>query len=126
MTVAMSPDLDWKYTDLLDTTSEYGEILAWVPAGYIVFTESKKDESLITCSENSKRRTLALAFFTVGFYVLEDLVTMCLTATSYGVEAAAHLLHFALLVDFGVYVVLDAFNPKQNHNTMLSQMAVWV
>jgi hypothetical protein len=120
VTVMFSPDLTWNFIPLADVTSEYGEVLAWLPAAWVVFMDGMKDELKPAKSEMAKRRTLSLAFFIVGFYVVEDLVTMFLTATSAGFEAFAHLLHFALLVDFGLYVILDAFDPEKGHNTVLS------
>lgn len=121
VTVKLSPDLTFDFMRIIESISEYGEVLAFVPAALVIFSESKKDSAQTLTSEASKRRTLALSFFTVGFYFFEDMITMLLTAMSSRFESAAHLLHFALLVDFGVYVISYAFNPDGTTGTMLTR-----
>lgn len=121
VTVKLSPDLSFDIVRIVESVSEYGEVLAFLPAAWVIFTESKKDSAHSATSEASKRRTLALSFFTVGFYFFEDMFTTLLTAMSSRFESLAHLLHFALLVDFGVYVISSAFNPDGNRGTMLTR-----
>merc|ERR1719183_1062480 len=111
-TIAATSDMSFSLFTLVDSVSEYGEVLAFVPAAFVILRDSKKDDKIQAVPpEVSRRRALASTIFTVVFYFFEDLVTMFLTAWSSPFEAIAHILHFLLLVDFGVFMILYAYNP---------------
>lgn len=123
VTIKLSPHIPFSFWFVVDSASDYGEVLAFVPAAWIIFrSQSKKDEETAKVApEVSTRRALSLTLLTVGFYVVEDVVTMFLTARTSPFEAFAHALHFFLLVDFGMFMISYARNPDQSQGTMLTR-----
>jgi len=101
-------------TSLL-TANSYIEIVAFVPAVWMVFTEQKNSSRVQVESTDTKRTSTAFFLFLVGFYITEDVGNAYL-AYSLGltkIVPIAHILHFLLLVDFAVYVLAHIYNPEK-------------
>lgn len=104
-------------------TSDYMEVLAFFPAAWTVFREGKKDSKPVSVDETEyKRNAVAFGAMVIGFYTIEDMVTAMLTIQASPFEAIAHVLHYLLLVDLGVYVISTAYDPShQSRGTVLTR-----
>lgn len=103
-------------------TSDYIEVLAFMPGALAIIRYGKKDEKPEEVDPQEFRlSTLAFGALVVGFYVIEDVVTACMNFTHHELpfESIAHILHFVVLADFGFYVIASAFDP---HNTKRGTM----
>lgn len=109
--------------ELSSITSDYIEVLSFVPAALVLFKSSKKEAKFEDVEEHEyKRNALAFGSLVVGFYLVEDFVTACLTVRDSPFEALAHILHFLLLVDLGVFLVASAYDPENRaRGTMMSR-----
>lgn len=102
--------------------STYLEVLAFVPGALAVIRFGKKDAKPDEIDpQEHKMNALAFGLLVVGFYFVEDVVTACKAVQRHELpfEAVAHLLHFAVLADFGFYVIASAFDPQGTRSTML-------
>jgi len=104
-------------------TSDYLEVLAFVPGALAVIRYGRKDSlSERVDPQEYKMNALAFGILVVGFYIVEDVVTAYLALTHHEppFESVAHLLHFVVLADFGFFVIASAFDPEnKQRSTML-------
>lgn len=107
-------------------TADYIEVLAFVPAALAIIILGKKDAKLeMVDPQECQRSAWAFAFLVIGFYFVEDMVTACLGFKDGDriFESFAHVLHFVVLVDFGVFVIASAHDPDNTkRGTMLSTL----
>jgi len=99
----------------LETANSYIEIVAFVPAVWMVFTEQQNSSRVQVESADTQRTATAFFLFLVGFYITEDIGNAYL-AYSIGLTkmvSIAHILHFLLLVDFAFYVLAHIYNPEK-------------
>lgn len=99
---------------VLDTTNSYMEILAFVPAVWMVFREDKSAERAQVEEIDTKRTSTSFFLFLVGFYLSEDLVNAW-EAWESGILLAtvAHIAHFLLLLDFACFILAHIYNPEK-------------
>uniref|UniRef100_A0A7S4QCW6 Uncharacterized protein n=1 Tax=Alexandrium monilatum TaxID=311494 RepID=A0A7S4QCW6_9DINO len=110
--------------EILGTSSEYVEILAFVPAVWTVFITGRKDAAPMQVRpEQAKAAALAFFTFLMGFYFLEDAITAVFTIREDTVAAFAHVLHFLLLGDVSTFLVMHVFNPDKANMTVLQRMS---
>jgi len=101
------------FTSVIETSNSYIEIVAFVPAVWMVYRENKSMGRYQVESTETKRTATAFFLFLVGFYVTEDLL-MLYQAWEFSVLASiAHLAHFILLVDFSFYILAHIYNPEK-------------
>jgi len=114
----LNPYPQWKNTwdklffKAFETSNSYIEILAFVPAVWIVFTEGKAShwgES----TEVTKRTSTVFFVFLVCFYLAEDLYNAYQVWDVFQAASVAHVVHFTLLLDFGIYVLAHIYNQDQ-------------
>jgi len=110
--------------EIAGTASEYGEILSFVPAVWIVFRADKKDSAPSQVTP-SQARFAATAFFSflVGFYFFEDVVAAVMTFNEEMKGAIAHILHFLLLSDLASFLLISAWNPDKANKTVLQSFS---
>jgi len=106
--------LPWEQliTSVITTSSTYLEIMAFVPAVWMVYNEDKNSEHHGE-QLDTKRTATAFFLFLVGFYLSEDLLNSHVAWEISGLATAAHLLHFALLLDFACYILAHIYNPEK-------------
>lgn len=111
------------YVGLSSSAADYIEVVSFVPAALVIFKSDKKDTKAADVDDHEyKRNALAFGVFVIGFYLVEDMVTACLTLRSEPFEALAHILHFLLLLDLGVFVIASAYDPDNRaRGTMMSR-----
>jgi len=108
--------LDFKRsTGLLETTiftaSSYMEILAFVPAVWMVHQAVKKSDDTVISGSASVQRQAAFFFaFLVPFYVMEDLISAYRVGTADTLAATGHVVHFLLLLDFACFLMSHIYN----------------
>jgi len=110
------------YSRLASEWSTYLEVLAFVPGALAVIRFGKKDAKPEEIDpQEYKKNALAFGILVLGFYFIEDVVTACKAVRRNEIpfEAVAHMLHFAVLADFGVFVIGSAFDPQGARSTML-------
>eukprot|EP00437_Effrenium_voratum_P010065 CAMPEP_0181439754 /NCGR_PEP_ID=MMETSP1110-20121109/22598_1 /TAXON_ID=174948 /ORGANISM="Symbiodinium sp., Strain CCMP421" /LENGTH=314 /DNA_ID=CAMNT_0023563503 /DNA_START=180 /DNA_END=1122 /DNA_ORIENTATION=- len=96
------------------TSANYIEILAFVPAVWMVHQTAKKGEDWSSISGATRERQ-ATAFFSflVCFYILEDLVSAYRLMGVETMGAAGHIVHFLLLSDFACFLLAHIYNPDK-------------
>lgn len=109
----------WLHEDLLARTiatgSDYIEILAFVPAVWMVYKEDKNVVPRVTV-ESAETKKLAIAFFAflALFYTWEDVVDGAYSVLDVvPLAAVAHVMHYLLLLDFSFFILAHIFNPEK-------------
>jgi len=110
----------WK--EMMETMNAYMEILAFVPAVWMVFCEDKNSARVEVDSMDTKRTSTAFFLFLVGFYVTEDLLNAYAAWEMSPPASFAHCAHFALLVDFSFYVLAHIYNPEK----LMGELRKWL
>jgi len=110
--------------EILGTASEYAEILAFVPAVWIIFRSDKKDSAPANLSDVEKKLA-AIAFFgfLMGFYFFEDVVAAFASGWEDTMASIAHILHYLLLGDVSTFLVFYAINPDKAQSTFLQSFS---
>jgi len=99
--------------ELLETATNYMEIVAFVPALWMVVCEDKSRARVQVEEIDSKRTSTAFFLFLVGFYLSEDLINAVDSFRLSKRASAAHCLHFLLLLDFACYILAHIYNPEK-------------
>lgn len=100
------------------TSANYIEILAFVPAVWMVHQTSKKSDDIVDyCEAPVEKQAAAFFAFLVSFYVMEDLVSAYRVCFLAPMAAAGHLVHFALLLDFACFLLAHIYNPEKLPST---------
>jgi len=95
-------------------SANYIEILAFVPAVWIVHQVSKKsDESLNACEAPVEKQAAAFFAFLMSFYVMEDLVSAYRLISLEPLGATGHIVHFLLVSDFACFLLAHIYNPDK-------------
>jgi len=110
----MTPET-WEsfFTTVIETSNSYIEIVAFVPAVWIVYREDKNEGRLQVESVDTKRTCSTFFLFLVSFYVAEDLLHAYFAYQISWMVSLAHVVHFCLLLDFSCYVLAHTYNPEK-------------
>jgi len=121
---ATKPYAPGHFEQIVMSSSDYAEILAYAPAIWAIFKSDKKSDDVNPAdTEQAKASAWAMALFLVGFYLVEDAYTAWYISGPLPIRAIAHMLHYFLLVDFSVYCVSVVYSPQDNKGTMLQRFA---
>jgi hypothetical protein len=114
------PLMNWKRfsEEVILTSTDYVEIMAFVPAVWMVYSEDQTKAHVSVDMVKAKRISTTFFFLMVGFYVTEDLTSPHLSWTTF----FAHLAHFCLLTDFSCYVLAHIYNPEK----LVGQLCRWL
>lgn len=106
---------DWEsfFQTVFQTSNSYVELVAFVPALWIVYREDQSSSRYQVESFETKRTSTAFFLFLVGFYVTEDLMNAYFAYEISWMASVAHVAHFCLLADFAVYVLAHVYNPEK-------------
>jgi len=117
-------DMSWSsfFKLAFETSNSYIEILAFVPAVWMVFNQGNNADRVQVESTQTKRTSTAFFLFLVGFYVSEDLLHAYQAYPFSGLAAIAHIAHFLLLLDFAVYVLAHVYNPEK----LVGELRKWL
>lgn len=111
-----------KYTaTLFSTTNSYIELMAFVPAVWMVYRENDF-QSIDLNSVVTKRTSAAFFLFLVIFYFTEDVWQAYESLTVSNLACIAHLAHFFLLLDFAFYVLAHVYNPEK----LMGELRKWL
>jgi len=112
----LRPD-DWFHANLIQRSlvaaSDYIEILAFVPAVWMVHKEDKNAPRVTVENTVTKRKTVAFFAFLLVFYVTEDVLTAPALSSGLALIALAHYTHFLLLLDLSFFILAHIFNPEK-------------
>jgi len=111
------------------TASSYMEILAFVPAVWMVHQTAKKNDDAYIASTDEAQRQGALFFaFLVSFYIMEDVISAFRIGGEEPLAATAHVVHFILLLDFACFLLSRIYNPDKVQGSFLRGLAdqLWV
>lgn len=111
-------------TNSIHTGSDYIEILAFVPAVWMVHNEDKNTPRVTVESPETKRKALTLFTFLLFFYSCEDIWLGSSLISVAPVAFVAHLVHFLLLLDFSVYVLAHFLNAEKLLNNVKSWLPI--
>lgn len=105
------------------TTSNYIELLAFVPAVWVVQKAVKKNDDTYSGSDNVVQ-TQAVFFFSflVFYYVMEDVISAFRVGAELPLAAVGHIVHFLLLLDFACFLLAKIYNPDQVHGSFLRRI----
>jgi len=111
------------------TASSYMELLAFVPAVWMVHQTAKKNDDAYIANA-SKVQTQAVFFFAflVPFYVMEDVISAFRVGGEEPLAAFGHVVHFLLLLDFACFLMSHIYNPDKVQGSFLSWLPeqLWV
>lgn len=100
----------------ISDATDYIEILSFVPAVWMVYKEDKnvQDVPKVTV-ESAETKRLAVSFFAflVLLYSKEDVLAAYDIMNLWPLAAAAHMVHFFLLLDFSFFILAHIFNPEK-------------
>jgi len=115
----INPQPSWKeptwhefWYDLLATSNSYIELMGFVPAVWMVYRQDQRVQDYAD-SASTKRKATAFFLFLVAFYMTEDVFQAWDAVGDAPVAACAHMVHFALLCDFGFYVLAHVYNTDK-------------
>jgi hypothetical protein len=105
-------------------TSNYIELLAFVPAVWMVQQAvKKKDDSYVTGSDHVVQVQATFFFaFLVLYYVMEDVISAIRVGGDAPLAAFGHIVHFLLLLDFACFLLAKIYNPDQVHGSFLRRI----
>jgi len=108
----------WECT--IFTASSYMEILAFVPAVWMVHQTVKKNDDDYTAASKVMQTQAAFFFaFLVPFYVMEDVISAFRVGGEEPLAAFGHLVHFLLLLDFACFLLSHIYNPDKVQGSFL-------
>lgn len=110
---------------LLHSTSNFVELLAFVPACLQISREaSHKNVDGISHRAGGTEPTWAVFFFTllIVLYFIEDVGTSFLHATTEPIASLAHIVHFLLVVDFSIFFLGEIYDPVK----LKAQLMEWL
>jgi len=119
---ARQPSWGKFFSTVFETSNSYIEILAFVPAVWMVYREDKNMDRFQVESTDTTRTSTAFFLFLVGFYLAEDLFNAYNVFGLYWMASVAHIVHFLLLLDFGVYVLAHVYNPEK----LVGELRKWL
>jgi len=102
------------------TASSYMEILAFVPAVWMVHKSVKKNDDERIEEVDSVQKQAAFFFaFLVPFYVMEDLVSAFRVGGIEPLAAVGHIVHFLVVMDFACFLLSHIYNPDKVQGSFL-------
>lgn len=111
------------------TASSYVEILAFMPAVWIVYKGVKKNDDEKPSDPNSVQLQAIFFFaFLVPFYVMEDVISAFRVGGEEPFAALGHVGHFILLLDFACFLLSHIYNPDKVQGSFLRWLPdqLWV
>jgi hypothetical protein len=111
------------------TASSYMEILAFVPAVWMVHhTAKKNDDEYIGDAKKVQTQAVFFFAFLVPFYVLEDIISAFRVGGEEPLAALGHLVHFVLVLDFACFLLSHIYNPDKVQGSFLRWLPdqLWV
>jgi len=101
--------------DMIITSSDYIEILCFVPAVWMAYREAEGAGQGL--SEEAVRegqgRALCLFAFLSCFYLIEDMYNAVCLGRDFPLAAAGHTAHFLLLLDFAMFLLAHLCDPAK-------------
>jgi len=112
---------------IVETWALYLELLAFVPAVWMVCRAGKSTGAPVREVDvvDTRKRAVVFFVFAIGFYFTEDVLGAFSIARSLPRAAAGHLAHFLLLLDFAGFVLAHLFDPEKLDALMGSFMSVF-
>jgi hypothetical protein len=96
------------------TASCYMELLAFIPAVWMVHQTAKKNDDAYIAKARQVQTQAAFFFaFLVPFYVLEDVISAFRVGGEEPLAAFGHMVHFLLLLDFACFLLSHIYNPDK-------------
>jgi hypothetical protein len=105
------------------TTSNYIELVAFVPAVWMVQQAVKKSDDTYNGSDQVVQRQASFFFgFLVFYYVMEDLISAFRVAGDAPLASFGHIVHFLLLLDFACFLLAKIYNPDMVYGSFLRRI----
>jgi len=102
------------------TASSYMELLAFVPAVWMVHQTAKKNDDVYIAKSNLVQTQAVFFFaFLVPFYVMEDVISAFRVGGEEPLAAFGHMVHFCLLLDFACFLMSHIYNPDKAQCSVL-------
>lgn len=99
---------------LIIAACNYAEILAFMPAVWMVFRGAGELSPCPTAGDADIRRKATYFFgFMVAFYVCEDICQIPSVWEDYKLAALAHIAHFLLVLDFAGFMLAHIYSPEK-------------
>jgi hypothetical protein len=116
--------MTWKsfFKIVILTWGDYAELVAFVPAVWVVYREDQCKGRVQVTSVDTKRMSTSFFFLLIGFYVAEDLGDAYFLYHVSWKASLAHVAHFCLLADFALYILMHIYNPEK----LVGQLCRWL
>jgi len=101
--------------DMVITSSDYIEIVAFVPAVWMAFRRDgvAAEEQDAAKISTSQKRALCLFAFMLTFYSMEDIGSALAVWRYHKIAAFGHTLHYLLLLDFAGFLLAHLCDPAK-------------
>mmetsp|Transcript_15737 Transcript_15737/g.44935 ORF Transcript_15737/g.44935 Transcript_15737/m.44935 type:complete len:322 (-) Transcript_15737:189-1154(-) len=109
------------YELMLVAASDYTEILAFVPAMWMVCRADTGANVKEVDVAEARRRSLALFVFMLIFYVHEDLYSAYVVMGQSRLASLAHVVHFLLVSDFAAFILAHLYDPDK-HDMLMKKL----
>merc|ERR1719210_3107155 len=108
-----------KYLKLMFVAaSDYTEILALVPAVWMVCRADKNSTGNEVDVAGTQKRAIVLFAFMITFYLSEDMYNAYTLGSHFPLAAAGHIAHFLLLLDFAAFILAHLYDPEKYDKLM--------
>lgn len=108
------------------TSSDYIEIIAFVPAVWMIYRTDMKDPSDDYPTSDPRTRVVYFFAFLVGFYFAEDVLGAVNIYTQLPMAAAGYMLHYVLLCDVALFLLAHIYNPEQMKGALRTTLLRWL
>lgn len=105
---------------VLDTASNYIELLAFAPAVWMITRSEKNVVKMEVDYSKLGKPAVSFVTFLVLFYVVEDLGNAIKFRSVMPLAAAGHIVHFLLLADFAGFILARIYSPEKLKGQILS------
>jgi hypothetical protein len=108
--------LDHAMLFICETSSDYIEILGWMPALWMVCRQDKTspshNEAEVDIPQAQWKAACFFGFLVVHYFA-EDLIGACRVAWDFPVAACGHVAHYLLLLDCAAFFIAHLYDPKK-------------
>jgi hypothetical protein len=106
--------LDHSMLSICETSSDYIELLGWMPALWMLCRQDKTStlDNEVDIPQAQWKATCFFGFL-IGFYFSEDLIGACRVAWDFPIATCGHVAHYLLLLDCATFFLAHLYDPKK-------------
>eukprot|EP00811_Abedinium_folium_P004473 NODE_14118_length_1127_cov_6.562000.p1 GENE.NODE_14118_length_1127_cov_6.562000~~NODE_14118_length_1127_cov_6.562000.p1 ORF type:complete len:305 (+),score=57.91 NODE_14118_length_1127_cov_6.562000:118-915(+) len=107
------------------TSSDYIEIIAFVPAVWLITRHSKSQTGHVIPASDPRTRVVYFFAFLVLFYFAEDVVGALTLGWKMPLVAGGYIVHYIMLCDVALFLLAHIYNPEQMRGALRNAIMRW-